>query len=69
MPGMDGFQVLEIMNRKSIIPKTPTIVLTALNEESNLKKSLALGAKDCLLKTDYNPSQLVEIIAQKLKNK
>ncbi len=69
MPGMNGFQILEKMKKKSIIPKTPIIVLTALSEESNFKKSLALGADNCLLKTDYDPSQLVEIVTQRLKDK
>ncbi|MBU4351339.1 response regulator [Candidatus Parcubacteria bacterium] len=69
MPGIDGFQVLETMKEKSIIPKIPIIILTALSEESNFKKSLALGAEDCLLKTDYNPCELVEKVTQRLKNK
>lgn len=67
MPGINGFQVLEMMRKKSVIPKTPVIVLTALGEEINFKKALALGAEDCLLKTDYNPSELVEKITQRLK--
>ncbi len=62
MPGLNGFEVLQIMKRESIIPKIPVIVLTALKEEVNIKKSLELGARDYWLKTDYNPSQLVEKI-------
>ena len=60
MPGLNGFEVLQIMKEKSIIPKIPVIILTALREEVNIKKTLSLGAQDYWLKTDYNPSELVE---------
>jgi len=60
MPGLNGFEVLQLMKKKSIIPKIPVIILTALREEVNIKKALDLGAQDYWLKTDYNPSELVE---------
>lgn len=69
MPGLNGFEILQMMKKESIIPSTPVIVLTALREEDNFKKALALGAEDCLLKTDYNPSELVKKINERLKNK
>ena len=69
MPGLNGFEVLEIMKRKSIIPKIPVIILTALREEVNIKRALNLGAQDYWLKTDYNPSELVEKINKILDRK
>jgi CheY-like chemotaxis protein len=68
MPGLNGFEVLQIMKRELIIPRIPVIVLTALKEEVNIKKSLELGAIDYWLKTDYNPSQLVEKINRILES-
>ena len=62
MPGLNGFEVLQIMKEKFIIPRIPVIILTALREEVNIKKALDLGAQDYWLKTDYNPSELVEKI-------
>ena len=69
MPGLNGFEILQMMKEKSIISGTPVIVLTALKEDGNLKKALGLGAEDCLLKTDYNPSELVKKIDERLKNR
>ena len=69
MPGLNGFEILQMMKEESIIPNIPVIVLTALREEDNFKKALELGAEDCLLKTDYNPSELVKKINERLKNK
>lgn len=62
MPGLNGFEVLQIMKEKFIIPKIPVVILTALREEVNIKKALNLGAQDYWLKTDYNPSELAEKI-------
>jgi len=69
MPGLNGFEILQMMKEESIIPGIPVIVLTALRENSNFKKALWLGAEDCLLKTDYNPSELVKKINERLKDK
>jgi len=68
MPKLDGFEVLQIMKKKLIIPKIPVIVLTALKEDGSFKKALELGAEDCLLKTDYNPSELVKKITKRLRS-
>ena len=68
MPGLNGFEILQMMKEESIIPGIPVIVLTALRENSNFKKALWLGAEDCLLKTDYNPSELVKKIDERLKD-
>ncbi|MBI4359164.1 MAG: response regulator, partial [Candidatus Nealsonbacteria bacterium] len=51
MPGLSGFDVLNLLKEKSIIPATPVIVLTALSEEANIRKVLELGAEDYWLKT------------------
>jgi len=69
MPGFNGFEILQMMKEKSIIPNTPVIVLTALKENGNFEKALGLGAEDYLLKTDYNPSELVKKVNERLKNK
>jgi len=67
MPGLNGFEILQMMKEESIIPDTPVIVLTALRENGNFKKALGLGAEDYLLKTDYNPSELVKKVSERLK--
>ena len=68
MPGLNGFEILQMMKEESIIPNTPVIILTALKEDGSFKKALGLGAEDCLLKTDYNPSELVKKIDERLKD-
>lgn len=47
MPGMDGFEVLELMKSNESLKKIPVIFITAANEE---KKGLKAGAVDYISK-------------------
>jgi DNA-binding response OmpR family regulator len=49
MPGMDGFGVLEHMQRTGV-SKVPTLVLTARHNAEDVEKAIRLGAKDYLAK-------------------
>jgi CheY-like chemotaxis protein len=63
LPKLDGLQLLNTL--KTNPPKKqngPIIVLTNLAHDKVLNEALALGAKACLIKADYNPDQLVKKI-------
>lgn len=55
MPGMNGFQVLEILKEREKTMNIPVIFLTALEEESTEEKGLTMGAVD-YIKKPYNPN-------------
>jgi DNA-binding response OmpR family regulator len=57
MPGMDGFQTLNLIRRRSDIP---VIMLTARAEELTMRDSLELGADDYVQK----PFSLPELSAR-----
>lgn len=57
MPGMDGFQTLNLIRKRSDIP---VIMLTARAEELTLRDSLELGADDYVQK----PFSLFELSAR-----
>jgi two-component system OmpR family response regulator len=48
MPRLDGFGVLE--NMKRLGNRTPTIVLTARNQSTDVQQAIKLGARDFLTK-------------------
>lgn len=51
MPGMDGFEVAELMRANKAIAKTPIIFVTAISKEDKYKfKGYEVGAVDYLMK-------------------
>lgn len=46
MPGIDGYEVLKRIKAEPVLHDIPVIMVTALNDESNLKRCLKLGAAD-----------------------
>lgn len=62
MPKLNGLQVLEQLNTNPELKKIPVIVLSNVASDENIKKALALGAKDYLLKTNFSPNEIINKI-------
>ena len=62
MPKLNGLQVLEQLNANPELKKIPVIVLSNVANDENIKKALALGAKDYLLKTNFSPNEIISKI-------
>lgn len=60
MPKKDGFAVLEEMKDDPELAKMTVIVLSNLGDDENIKKAMALGAKDYFVKTQHPMSEIVE---------
>ncbi|MFA5316037.1 MAG: response regulator [Dehalococcoidales bacterium] len=65
MPGLDGFQVMEMVRRHSDVP---IIMLTGRGKVTYLKDALAAGADDYLVKP-FHYSELVARIGAKLRRR
>jgi len=63
MPGLDGFQVLELIRRNSDVP---VIMLTGRGEMTALRDSVEIGADDFIRKPFY-PLELVARVRAKLR--
>ena len=63
MPGLDGFQVLELLRRNSDVP---VIVLTGKGEMTALRDSVEIGADDYVRKPFYR-LELVARVRAKLR--
>ncbi|MDM8538599.1 ATP-binding protein [Desulfobacterales bacterium HSG17] len=63
MPEMDGYEVCEILKQNETTKKIPVIFLTALTEEQNESKGLALGAID-YIKKPFSP----DIVRARVQN-
>ena len=69
MPKKDGFSVLEEMKADAELQNTPVIMLTSLEQESDMKKAMDAGAVDYFLKTDVNIGTLVAKVQKFLSTK
>jgi CheY-like chemotaxis protein len=62
MPIMNGFEVLEWIRHRDEATKLTTIVLSGSYRDDDIKRALALGAKDYLVKP-ISPAMLAVIAA------
>lgn len=68
MPGMDGFEVCQIIKSKKENEGIPIIFLTALSEKTNLVRGFELGAVDYITKP-FNKEELISRIKNHLELK
>ena len=64
LPKLDGFEILKIMKADKKLKTIPVILLTNLSQKDEVKRGLALGADDYLIKAHFMPSEVVKKIKQ-----
>lgn len=62
MPKLDGFQVLLRLKSKPETEGVPVIVLTNLSGVKDAQSALYIGALKYLVKSQYEPKQVVDIV-------
>jgi DNA-binding response OmpR family regulator len=67
MPGVDGFQVLSRIKSDQDLKDTPVIILSNLGQEEDIKKGMALGAADFLIKAHNTLEEIIGKIETILK--
>ncbi len=65
MPVMDGFQVLEELRKNKF--KKLIIVNSNLDQESDIKRAMKLGADKYFVKSNYIPSKLIKEVEKLMK--
>ena len=60
LPVMNGYEVLEIMNKEGLIKKHPVVVVSNSGQPVETKRVIELGAKDYLVKADFTPDEVLE---------
>lgn len=61
MPGLDGFEVLEILRRDPKTAAIPVVMLTAAADRGQVRRGMSSGADDYLTKP-YDPAELVAAV-------
>lgn len=67
MPRMGGFEVMEEMIKEEELKKMPVIVISNSGQPVELDRAKQLGAKDWLIKTDFDPQEVVEKIVKQIR--
>ncbi|WP_343670863.1 response regulator [Chitinophaga sp.] len=66
LPILDGYVVLQVLNRDDKPCKVPFIFLTARSERAEIRKGMDMGADDYITKP-FNPSELLSAIECQLR--
>jgi len=60
MPKMDGFGVMEEKNKDKKLKLIPVIVVSNSGQPVELDRAKKLGAKDWLIKTEFDPREVIK---------
>jgi CheY-like chemotaxis protein len=66
MPKMGGFEVMEEMQKDPQLKEIPVIVISNSGQPVELDKAKKLGAKDWLIKTEFDPKEVLEKVKKQL---
>ena len=64
MPKLSGFDVLKFLKQEKDFKNIPVVVLTNLAGKEDAEKALSMGAVLYLVKSQYDPKQVVEKIKE-----
>jgi len=66
MPKMGGLEVLEEMNKDPNLKKIPVIIISNSGQPVELDRAQRLGAKDWLVKTQFDPKEVLEKVIKQI---
>lgn len=66
MPRMGGFEVMEEMNKDKELKKVPIIIISNSGQPVELDRAQKLGAKDWLIKTEFDPKEVLDKVVKQI---
>jgi CheY-like chemotaxis protein len=66
MPKMGGFEVMKEMNKTPGLKRIPVIIISNSGQPIELEQAKKLGAKDWLIKTEFDPQQVVDKVIKQI---
>jgi len=66
MPKKSGFEVMEEMQKDPVLKKIPVIVVSNSGQPVELSKARQLGAVDWLIKTEFDPKEVVNKVKKQI---
>jgi len=69
MPKMGGLEVMEEMQKDPDLKKISVIVVSNSGQPVELDRAQKLGAKDWLIKTEFDPQEVIDKVNNQLADK
>lgn len=69
MPKMDGFEVMRRMSKDENLSKVRVIVVSNSGQPVEIEEAMKLGAKDFIIKTEFDQKGLIEKVKKQLEGK
>lgn len=66
LPLMDGFEVMEKMQENPELKRIPVVIVSNSGQPVEIGRAKELGAKDWLIKTDFDPQELIEKVIRQI---
>jgi CheY-like chemotaxis protein len=66
MPRMGGFEVMEMLHKNEKFSKIPIIIISNSGQPVEIDLAQKLGAKDWLIKTDFDPQEVIEKVIKQI---
>lgn len=67
MPIMGGFEVMEALNKDKKLKDIPIIIVSNSGQPVELERAKKLGVKDWLIKTDFDPQEVIDKVKKQFK--
>jgi len=66
MPNKNGFEVMDEMQADEKLKHIPIIVISNSGQPVEIDKAKELGAKDWLIKTEFDPQEVIEKVKKQI---
>jgi len=66
MPNKNGFEVMDEMQTDEKLKHIPIIVISNSGQPVEIDKAKELGAKDWLIKTEFDPQEVIEKVKKQI---
>jgi len=69
MPEMDGFEMLELVNKEKLSENSVKIILSNKGQQEDIDRGAALGAAGYIIKVNSTPIEVIEKVLKILSEK